>query len=663
MKRLLAVLAILLSLSLIACLILIPARNGRIPKPHIVSKHQWGSLEYGDFYKNQPYDPRSQGPLGDPVAITIHHSYRPSGINPPDSAIDRIKLQEIQLLHVSRGWGDIGYHFLIGSDGAIYEGRPLKYAGTHVRPNKRNIGINVIGNFQDKDYPSEAQLASLAGLISWLCDRYDIDPTAKITLLGQTNFAACGHRDWSKTSPSLCPGDRLYAYIPSLRDKVRSELLTHTSAFDARIAVTQHLPETLLAGRQYEFPFAVRNTGYIAWSHFNKIRLETQTPRILKAINPELREGETVNPLSNRAWQVKIIAPSSPGRHRLELRMADSHGLFGSKIAWDVDILGQKDSISEWLAVGPFPAHTPEEARTTDFLGIKPLDMFDAADDASLSTHDFNATGESDFVEERVRDERGREYKTFKDWYVEKESLRMSLGDHKGGGIILRRLADQPVGIQAVDVLADGKWTPVWKPPKAERPPSLKDLTIMIPGRFARGNSIRLRVTTRDTMPGKYSRLEYTLADSGEILASPATGYKAGKYIWKRLESDKGFGDLSPVLGNTEIGVVYLATYVKSPVTKQVELRTGYGGYQKAWLNGKLVLSDKPDAANFPDTMRRKVLLKKGWNRLLLKLIVEPETGKELYTRFSDSNGTPVKGLEYSVNPPNGNAGRSGGLK
>lgn len=130
----------------------------RVPEPPIVSKNIWGSMCEGDFWQDHPYDPYSQGIMGDPVAITIHHTYRPLGTNPPDPAQDRQKLIEIQRFHVGKGWGDIGYHFLIGSDGTIYEGRPLGYTGTHAPPNYGNIGVNVIGDFHEAEYPSNAQL-------------------------------------------------------------------------------------------------------------------------------------------------------------------------------------------------------------------------------------------------------------------------------------------------------------------------------------------------------------------------------------------------------------------------------------------------------------------------------------------------------------------------
>lgn len=41
-------------------------------------------------------------------------------------------VRQIQTFHIeSRGWFDIGYNFLIGGDGAAYEGRGWKTEGAH----------------------------------------------------------------------------------------------------------------------------------------------------------------------------------------------------------------------------------------------------------------------------------------------------------------------------------------------------------------------------------------------------------------------------------------------------------------------------------------------------------------------------------------------------
>lgn len=47
-----------------------------------------------------------------------------------------------------KGWSDIGYNFLVGEDGNVYEGRGWDKQGAHSKPfNSKSIGICIIGNY------------------------------------------------------------------------------------------------------------------------------------------------------------------------------------------------------------------------------------------------------------------------------------------------------------------------------------------------------------------------------------------------------------------------------------------------------------------------------------------------------------------------------------
>lgn len=51
----------------------------------------------------------------------------------------------------NKNWEDIGYTFLVGEDGNIYEGRGWGKHGAHSIPyNSKSIGICMIGNFNSK---------------------------------------------------------------------------------------------------------------------------------------------------------------------------------------------------------------------------------------------------------------------------------------------------------------------------------------------------------------------------------------------------------------------------------------------------------------------------------------------------------------------------------
>lgn len=69
-----------------------------------------------------------------------------------------LQVRLIQTFHESRGWDDIGYNFIIGGDGAVYEGRGWNKQGAHTKGwNKGSIGVAFIGTF-NKIIPPERQL-------------------------------------------------------------------------------------------------------------------------------------------------------------------------------------------------------------------------------------------------------------------------------------------------------------------------------------------------------------------------------------------------------------------------------------------------------------------------------------------------------------------------
>ena len=91
--------------------------------------------------------------------------------------------------HKQRGFNTIGYHFLIGLNGEIWEGRPIEQAGAHAEGHNANsIGICYVGgldaNLKPKDTRTAAQKESLLNLIKELKQKY---PTA--TVHGHREFA------------------------------------------------------------------------------------------------------------------------------------------------------------------------------------------------------------------------------------------------------------------------------------------------------------------------------------------------------------------------------------------------------------------------------------------------------------------------------------------
>ncbi|KAM7348159.1 peptidoglycan-recognition protein LE-like isoform 2-T2 [Cochliomyia hominivorax] len=107
-------------------------------------------------------------------------------------------IRNIQTFHIdSQGWDDIGYNFLIGCDGNIYEGRGWGVVGVHTYGyNKRSIGIAFIGNFI-RALPTEKALNSCKNLLKRAIEEGHLTD----------NYKLLGHR---QCIPTSSPGKLLF---------------------------------------------------------------------------------------------------------------------------------------------------------------------------------------------------------------------------------------------------------------------------------------------------------------------------------------------------------------------------------------------------------------------------------------------------------------------
>ena len=82
--------------------------------------------------------------------VVIHHSGIQEYCFNQDTCSKIVR--SYQNLHIDeRGWIDIGYQFVIGEDGLIYEGRGWDFTGAHApQYNNQSIGISIIGDFSCK---------------------------------------------------------------------------------------------------------------------------------------------------------------------------------------------------------------------------------------------------------------------------------------------------------------------------------------------------------------------------------------------------------------------------------------------------------------------------------------------------------------------------------
>ncbi|XP_026862373.2 peptidoglycan recognition protein 6 [Electrophorus electricus] len=133
--------------------------------------------------------------------LFIHHTYEPSQPCLTFYQCSR-DMRAMQRFHQDdRGWDDIGYSFVAGSDGYLYEGRGWHWQGAHTKGyNSKGYGVSFIG-----DYTSSIPSQSTMDLV-----RHQLAKCATDGVKLVSDFTIHGHRQLVSTS---CPGDALYNKI------------------------------------------------------------------------------------------------------------------------------------------------------------------------------------------------------------------------------------------------------------------------------------------------------------------------------------------------------------------------------------------------------------------------------------------------------------------
>jgi len=157
-----------------------------------------------------------------PTHLMVHHTALAA---PPGAGAGAV--HGIWRLHaVERGWGDVGYHYLIVPGGTIYQGRaggPGVVGGHFIGGNEGTIGIALLGNFMTASVGGTA-LAALTDLTAALSAVFRIDPgrAAHPVRAGRCLPSVCGHRDGNPSTE--CPGDHLYARLEDVRRRAAAAL-------------------------------------------------------------------------------------------------------------------------------------------------------------------------------------------------------------------------------------------------------------------------------------------------------------------------------------------------------------------------------------------------------------------------------------------------------
>ncbi|MFH0834436.1 MAG: N-acetylmuramoyl-L-alanine amidase, partial [Patescibacteria group bacterium] len=241
-----------------------------------------------------------------------------------------IIVQAIYYYHArTRGWGDIGYNFLVDPLGNIYEGRSggdYVIGGHTYCANTDTIGVAFIGNFQN-EIPSTDALESGARLLGELSNFYDLPLDQYSDFHGKNTRNLVGHRDYGATA---CPGQKLYDYLPKLAaDAMTYALGNKISDADYDFSLLEKdSPLNLMPFESGAATFRLRNSGQKPWPAGTKVVVAKA--EILRnkngvsiaggsefavALDSQVSSGGTAS------LKIPLAASATPGRYRFGLAL------------------------------------------------------------------------------------------------------------------------------------------------------------------------------------------------------------------------------------------------------------------------------------------------------------------------------------------------------
>jgi hypothetical protein len=208
----------------------------------IVKREEWGA----NFDPAWPSSPAWPPVYHTPYFVVIHHTAT-SNQTPPLAALRAVWRYHAQ----TQGWGDIRYHYLIGADGVIYEGRwrgdrPVNIyveGGQSMVSNTHKVAVTLLGQFEPSApnpppaEPTPAALQAVVKLVGAMAYTLGLDPLAQALhpIENKVYPVISGHRDHYRTS---CPGGNLYRLLPSLRQQVAAEIARLRSTEDHELTIS-----------------------------------------------------------------------------------------------------------------------------------------------------------------------------------------------------------------------------------------------------------------------------------------------------------------------------------------------------------------------------------------------------------------------------------------
>ncbi len=225
--------------------------SGRPPPVPVISRAAWGADER--LTRDATGKPIWPAEYRVVQKCIVHHT----GTELPDDNYPAA-LRAIYRYHaVTRGWGDIGYNFIVDPRGNVYEGRaggPNVVGGHALQYNWGSVGIALLGDY-DALPLGAAVRSALTRLVAWKCQFLNPHDWSYFADRELPNLF--GHCDCLTTE---CPGDNFYAWLPELRDGVIA-LLGNVPRPAARVTAATFTPDRPFVGGVVKIEVTVENIG------------------------------------------------------------------------------------------------------------------------------------------------------------------------------------------------------------------------------------------------------------------------------------------------------------------------------------------------------------------------------------------------------------------
>jgi N-acetylmuramoyl-L-alanine amidase-like protein len=241
--------------------------NAAINATRILTRTEWAADE-----KLMQWVPRYPQRV---LKAVVHHTVTGDGGNGQVAAA----IRAIYYYHaVTRGWGDIGYSYIVDKYGNVWTGRQggdNTEAGHAYGWNKGSIGIAALGTYSVTQ-PSSAMVASIANIIAMKFTQFGVQPYGSDSFVHQEQARdgtwvnvtsnppnVQGHRDCNYIQSqyggqTACPGNALYAQLTNVRQMAQAAVI---NGYNQMPFIETALPKAGYPGANLTVGVTVANRG------------------------------------------------------------------------------------------------------------------------------------------------------------------------------------------------------------------------------------------------------------------------------------------------------------------------------------------------------------------------------------------------------------------